>query len=225
MRFLIGSTSLSLLFICIPVRADRFINTGAGTINTCDSVTRVGIGIVDPSITDPHSGLALGWAGDNYPASRMEFGVAPGSGLVTGFIDMNLEGGTWPVMRFLGGANSYSSYRAAEINMTTGDFLIAGVMQAQDYYTFHSGCFTCIPDYVFEPGYKIQSLEETEKFVQTNKHLPGIPSGAELQNGMALGDMNLRLLKQIEELTLHAIDQEKRIKNLEQKLLDKKEKP
>jgi hypothetical protein len=40
------------------------------------------------------------------------------------------------------------------------------------------------------------------------------------ENGMDLAEMNLRLLKKVEELTLYAIDQDKRIRGLETKLAD-----
>ncbi|WP_420318809.1 hypothetical protein [Ekhidna sp.] len=72
------------------------------------------------------------------------------------------------------------------------------------------------PDYVFEPTYNLRTLEETEAYIQTNKHLPEIPSAKEMEaNGVQLGEMNMLLLKKIEELTLHAIAQEKRISQLE----------
>lgn len=66
------------------------------------------------------------------------------------------------------------------------------------------------PDFVFEPSYKLPALQETEKFVSENKHLPGIPSAKEAENdGINLGEMNAKLLQKIEELTLHLISQNK----------------
>lgn len=66
------------------------------------------------------------------------------------------------------------------------------------------------PDYVFEEGYKISSLKETEQYIKLNKHLPEVPSAAEAaENGIALGEMNKMLLKKIEELTLHLIEKDK----------------
>ena len=66
------------------------------------------------------------------------------------------------------------------------------------------------PDYVFEPNYKLRSLEEIEKFIKSEKHLPEVPSSAEVEeNGIALGEMNALLLKKIEELTLHLIELKK----------------
>jgi hypothetical protein len=70
-----------------------------------------------------------------------------------------------------------------------------------------------VPDYVFEKSHKIRSLEETERFVNKNKHLPDIPSASEMQEkGMPVGEMNLRLLKSVEELTLHVIELNKELK-------------
>lgn len=72
------------------------------------------------------------------------------------------------------------------------------------------------PDYVFEAGYELPTLAEIEAFLKANKHLPGVPSAKKVEeNGLSLGEMNALLLKKIEELTLHIIEQEKRIKKLE----------
>eukprot|EP01133_Synstelium_polycarpum_P016615 gene16615-19735_t len=67
------------------------------------------------------------------------------------------------------------------------------------------------PDYVFAKDYQLPSLKETEKHIQDNGHLPGIPSASEVKNnGVDLGEMNAKLLQKIEELTLHLIDMEKK---------------
>lgn len=69
------------------------------------------------------------------------------------------------------------------------------------------------PDYVFEPNYELPTLEEIEKFIKSEKHLPEVPSSAEVEeNGIALGEMNALLLKKIEELTLHQIEMMKIIR-------------
>jgi hypothetical protein len=66
------------------------------------------------------------------------------------------------------------------------------------------------PDYVFSPEYKLPSLLEVEKFIKANKHLPEVPSAEEVkENGLSVGEMNLILLKKVEELTLHLIQQNK----------------
>ena len=64
-------------------------------------------------------------------------------------------------------------------------------------------------------------LDRVEQFIKQEGHLPEIPAAGEMKaNGMDLAEMNLRLLKKVEELTLYAIDQEKRIRGLEAKLSD-----
>ena len=68
------------------------------------------------------------------------------------------------------------------------------------------------PDYVFSRDYHLSPLEETEKHIKEKGHLPGIPSATEVkENGIALGDMNAKLLEKIEELTLHLIQKDKEI--------------
>lgn len=76
-----------------------------------------------------------------------------------------------------------------------------------------------VPDYVFEPDYNLKSLEEIESYVKQHKHLPEIPAAKQIQtDGLNLAEMNLLLLKKVEELTLHAIDNEKKRNELEKKV-------
>ena len=75
------------------------------------------------------------------------------------------------------------------------------------------------PDYVFEPNYELRTLQETKKYISENKHLPEIPSAKEMEaNGVDLGDMNMRLLKKIEELTLYQIELLERLEKAEQEI-------
>jgi hypothetical protein len=62
-------------------------------------------------------------------------------------------------------------------------------------------------DYIFAPDYKLPSLDEVEEHIKTHQHLPGVPSEKEVMaNGINLGDMQVKLLAQIEQLTLHVIE-------------------
>jgi uncharacterized repeat protein (TIGR02543 family) len=68
------------------------------------------------------------------------------------------------------------------------------------------------PDYVFNPGYELASLEEMENFIQENRHLKNLPSGNDLKSrGIDIAQMNMDLLKTIEELTLHTISLNRKI--------------
>ena len=71
-----------------------------------------------------------------------------------------------------------------------------------------------VPYYVFAKSYKLKSLQEVEDYVRENKHLPEIPSAQIEKNGLMLAEMNMNLLKKVEELTLYMIEQQK--KNKEQ---------
>ncbi|GCC50447.1 hypothetical protein SanaruYs_06620 [Chryseotalea sanaruensis] len=75
------------------------------------------------------------------------------------------------------------------------------------------------PDYVFEPTYQLPSLIEIENYIKANKHLPEVPSAKEMEtNGINLSEMNMLLLKKVEELTLHLIEQQKEIEMLKTKI-------
>jgi len=63
------------------------------------------------------------------------------------------------------------------------------------------------PDYVFKEGYDLKSLAEVKKYIEEKGHLPNIPSAQEMEeNGIQLGEMNMKLLEKIEELTLYVLE-------------------
>lgn len=71
------------------------------------------------------------------------------------------------------------------------------------------------PDYVFADNYKLSSLTEIEKFINLHKHLPNMPSAAEVEkNGIEVGDMQKKVMEKIEELTLYVIQLEKQVAEL-----------
>ncbi|MCZ8215088.1 MAG: tail fiber protein, partial [Cyclobacteriaceae bacterium] len=78
------------------------------------------------------------------------------------------------------------------------------------------------PDYVFEPTYQLPSLTEIENYIKANKHLPEVPSAKEMEtNGINLSEMNMLLLKKVEELTLHLIEANKKIDYLTKRIDEK----
>lgn len=133
---------------------------------------------------------------------RMDFYVSPSS---TG-INTNVNWQSNPVMSLSRGGNvmigtwSPGSYKLA----VTGKIAATGEVRV-----FTDGT-TSFPDYVFDPSYKLPTLEETEKYVKENHHLPEVPSAAEIEKeGMSLNEMNVILLKKVEELTLYMIEMKK----------------
>lgn len=99
---------------------------------------------------------------------------------------------------------------------TTRNFAVKanGEVYARKYTT----TLAAIPDYVFQPDYKLMPLAELKQYINTNSHLPNVPSAQEFeQNGVDLGELNRVLLEKVEELTLYILELEERMKNLEEK--------
>ncbi|SHI31300.1 hypothetical protein [Aquimarina spongiae] len=68
------------------------------------------------------------------------------------------------------------------------------------------------PDYVFAKSYDLRSIEEVKNYIKKHGHLPEIPSAQEFKkNGLLLAEMDMNLLKKVEELTLYTIQQQKEI--------------
>lgn len=101
------------------------------------------------------------------------------------------------------GSGSGNPNKALEVN---------GVVRSKEVLVEATGW----ADFVFEDGYNLMPLTEIEQFVKQHGHLPDIPSAKEVEeNGIGLGEMNALLLQKIEEMTLHLIEMEKRIQELE----------
>lgn len=74
-------------------------------------------------------------------------------------------------------------------------------------------------DFVFEPGYDLKPLDELEKAIQSEGHLPGIPTASEVEaHGVSVGEMDAKLLQKVEELTLYVIALDKKNRALEHEL-------
>ena len=74
-------------------------------------------------------------------------------------------------------------------------------------------------DFVFDKSYKLRPLNELNSYIEENQHLPEVPSAEEMQqNGVNMNELQMQLLQKVEELTLYIIQQDKRIKELEEQL-------
>ncbi|MBN2520193.1 MAG: LamG domain-containing protein [Bacteroidales bacterium] len=75
-------------------------------------------------------------------------------------------------------------------------------------------------DFVFQPDYNLIPITELEQYINQNKHLPEIPTTEEVaEEGISLGEMNAKLLQKIEEQTLYIIELNKRIGELEKRVI------
>lgn len=75
------------------------------------------------------------------------------------------------------------------------------------------------PDYVFDKSYELMPLDELNRFVKANRHLPGIPNESQIkEEGIKLSEMNSMMLKKIEELTLHLIEKDQQIRLIQKQV-------
>jgi hypothetical protein len=71
------------------------------------------------------------------------------------------------------------------------------------------------PDYVFDKKYNLPTLQQLATFIEQNKHLPNIPSAAEIEkNGLEVGEMQRKMMEKLEELTLYILQLEKKNQEL-----------
>ncbi len=64
-------------------------------------------------------------------------------------------------------------------------------------------------DYVFGPDHARLSLPDLRAFIAENRHLPNVPSEADIrENGVNMAHFSGRLLEKVEELTLYTLEQE-----------------
>lgn len=95
------------------------------------------------------------------------------------------------------GLNVNGDIKAREVNVTT----------------------TAWPDDVFDKHYELPLLSKLEKKIHQLGHLPGVPEAEKVTaEGIDLGEMNMTLLRKVEELTLYIINQDKRIGQLEKSI-------
>lgn len=87
---------------------------------------------------------------------------------------------------------------------TTAMLSVDGKIEAEEIEVKNIGA-----DYVFEDEYELRSLIELENYIKENKHLPGIASASETEEGTNLGEFSNVLLEKIEEFTLYLIELKK----------------
>ena len=143
------------------------------------------------------------------------FWLTGNDGVQTAFIGQLDVTGTSPVGIYHGGdwrllVNNAGNVAIGTTNPGSYKLAVAGKIAATGEVRVFTAGTTIFPDYVFDPSYQLPSLEETEKYVKENRHLPEVPSAKEMErDGISLNEMNITLLKKVEELTLYMIEMKK----------------
>ena len=199
-----------------------YIKTGGEYRLSVGQNGNVGIGITDPSsklhIQDANALVGIYSTGNDANANlrfgtkasernfelwldeedEQKFKIGPTEAMATLVIDQDTNVGI--------GTTTPQSKLAVNGKITTREVEVTTVA-------------TAWPDYVFEEGYALKSLEEVALYVKENKHLPGVPSEKEVaEKGINLGNMDAILLQKVEELTLYLIDLKRENKTLAEKV-------
>ena len=106
---------------------------------------------------------------------------------------LNREGGSVHIGKVAGPAQSEG-------------LLVSGAISAKEIIVTPDGW----ADDVFNSGYEMRSIDELDRFVHSNAHLPGIPSEeVVLSEGLGVANFSKNILRNVEELTLRVIEQSK----------------
>ncbi len=189
---------------------DLLMNTTTGNVGIKTAVPQAPLHVVSSSDVAPGSGgvLVLGTtSGGNLALDNNEI-MARNNG-ATSPLYLNNEGGNVH-MAVSGGGVSIGT-----TTIPTGVLLaVDGKVLCEEMEVQLSGDW---PDFVFAEDYPLMPLDELERNIAQNGHLPGIPSAAEVAaRGLNVGQMQAQTLQKVEELTLHMIDLHKRLQALEQ---------
>lgn len=96
-----------------------------------------------------------------------------------------------------------------------GNAAFQGKVEAKDFVVSTSPT----ADFVFAQDYNLRGIQDLEKFISEKQHLPEIPSAKEMtENGVTVGEFQIKLLQKIEELTLYTIAQHKELELLKSKV-------
>ena len=76
------------------------------------------------------------------------------------------------------------------------------------------------PDYVFRKNYRLMPLDEVAQYIDRHGHLPHLPSAKEVEEsgGFEVGDVELRLLRTVEEMQLYILELKEEVNALKEQL-------
>ena len=152
------------------------------------------------------------------PDDSIDFIFTATNGLI--IADPENVGGGLYAIKFHPDSSRFENW--VEIN---DSLIVEGYIKSDSNYTTKVDSFA---DYVFYEDYKPITINDKEKFIKKYRHLPSLKSGKELNriaeknNGYLTDQEYYRrvegLVKEVEELTLYVINQNKKIQRLERKL-------
>jgi hypothetical protein len=164
----------------------------------------VGIGMTDPAnfgrLTILQTGTGFGSQGVIVTTGAINEGVALSDSGTSGY----------KMLQSYGGALALNPQgNNVGVGTTTPGYLLTvnGPVRASQFIA-DVGTYS---DFVFKADYRLAPLSEVAAAIARDGHLPGIPGEAEAKrSGLDVMAMQVKLLQKVEELTLYAIEQDKR---------------
>jgi len=168
--------------------------------------------IIQSEVPNTYSGIRFNHSDGNLNWNIRAFSnFTGGYGNILGITSANNTGDFWVQANkiLFGGAFNFDSCTDCDDYKL---FVKKGIRTEKVKVEIASGIWA---DYVFDKKYDLKSIDEVEKFITKNGHLPNVPSAKEIEKeGLDLGKMDAKLLEKIEELTLYVIELKKEIDNL-----------
>ncbi len=200
----------------------------------------IGIGWFDNQTNPAYVGKQLIVAGKTYMKSSLEFAAGPTSfeqivlyndGRQKSSIRGAVTGITYVISdvsnhRFV--TKSYNGIETESMRIESGGHVGIGTVDPGSYKLAVEGTIGARAvevkagpwaDFVFDKNYKLRPLKEVESFITAHQHLPDVPSEKEIkEKGINVANMDATLLQKIEELTLYAIEQNKRMEEQDKRM-------
>ena len=182
----------------------------------------VGIGTTNPTFNLHARGIVAADQGNNVYMLLGQDAAASASPTTYGALWYDTSVNAMRIEGLSGGVawrNTVLNGRGGNVGIGTAapqyKLAVNGTIGAKEVIVTNTGW----ADYVFKPRFRLRTLKEVDAYIKQHHHLPEIPSEMEVnERGVGLGEMQVKLLAKIEELTLHMIQADKKNRELQERI-------